>query len=319
MNSLKKQLSLPILLIAFNRPKTLERQFQNLDRLSSRKIVVHIDGATNSTRESQKSVLLLAEKWAYESNHDVDIKAKNFNLGLRNHFPAAACDFFSSHTAGIILEDDIDFGQTFIDLCEKTFNLVSFGHLWSICGHNPSGKLLEQNRVEIDLRLSRIHTIWGWATSSSNIERFLSYATKPREEMFKDIEVFSKEITRDIFLQRAISLTWRRKIARYLLPNSGGSWDNIWELAGWNSKLPSLIPSHSLSTEFAFANESGMHASKRAPHKFYSEASIHSVSKISKQKNRCDLAMMRMWGISREYSWAYALRIASQLRKSEDL
>ena len=314
MNKVKSREALPILLMAFNRTKTLERQLLNLDSLSPRKIVIHVDGATRSTQESQKSVLKLAECWAEKSEHNIEIKAKDTNLGLLKHFPIAASDFFSSHTFGIILEDDIDFGPSFIDMCEQAFNSKSLNDLWSICGHNPSGKFLKGNRVQVSLRLSHIHTIWGWATSSFNIERYLSYGSKTKDQIFKDIDAFSKEITRDIFLQRSIKLTWRRKIARYLHPNSGGSWDNLWELAGWKSKLPSLMPSHSLSTEFVHPNESGTHASTRAFHKFYSEVPINSISAVSKQSNYLDIQMMKMWGISRKYSWGYALRIASQLR-----
>lgn len=319
MDREKSQKTLPILLIAFNRPKTLQRQFQNLDLLTPRKIVVHVDGARGSKQKSQKEVLALSERWAGESNHEVDIKAKNSNLGLRKHFPVAANDFFGSHKFGIVLEDDIIFGQSFIDLCERVINSRNSENLWSICGHNPYGRIVDENKIEINLRLSHIHTIWGWATSSVNIERYLSYATKRKDEMFKDIDSFSSKITRDVLLQRAINLTWRRKITRYFLPNSGGSWDNLWELAGWNSKLPSLMPSHSLSTEFVFPTESGTHSSERTLQRIYGEASVESIERVSAQNNSLDIRMMRMWGISRKYSWGYALRIASQLRNLENL
>lgn len=308
---------IPIMLIAYNRPAALIRQLKSLDNLSPRRVVIYVDGPTDKTLKEQRDVLRIAENWGETCGHFVTIRAQKSNLGIYNHFPKVAEDFFTVNTLGVVLEDDIYFTQGFLQHCEAARHLLQMGELWSVCGHNPlTEKFINTENLFRTLQ-SHIHTIWGWASSSTSIDSYLQYITKSEREMHKDIEQFAKFITNDPLLRRGIESTWKRKLARSISKNVGGSWDTLWELAGWESKKPSLLPSTSLSVEVSVAGERGTHQSERVPQLITDSALFALDSRMLGHSKRLDLQIMRMWGITRKYSWAYAFRISSQLNESK--
>lgn len=304
---------LPILLIAYNRPAAIANQLKRLEGEPSRHVHVYIDGAKPESELQQDLVIKQAEKWADSTKHKPFIHVNNLNFGIRNHFPYAAQRFFSNFPKGIVLEDDITFSSDFFEYCEFFLSNHNSHTFWSICGYNPILNGKSGFRGEINSFLTAVHTIWGWATSSLSIEHYLSFKTMSQEKILEQIDSFSRNFTIDTRLQRSIELTWKRKFLRSVSTAGGGSWDNAWLLAGWHSKKLSVMPSVSLSEETTVENERGTHDGTRnykGSHDFQSLG--YSRSLAPKRRNR-DLKLMKVWGITRAYSWLYSRRIKKQL------
>ena len=305
--------NLPVLLMAYNRPLTITRQFERLEKEHPREIHVYIDGAKQNDVQTQSQVVQATSKWAENTRHRPYIHIGSRNLGIRDHFPFAAKRFFSQHLTGIILEDDIAFSPDFFSFCERSLQLSDNKNFWSVCGHNPTPKsstIIGNSNASF---LTNIHTIWGWATVSQSIEQFLKYRTYPVKRVFEDIEVACRGFTKDPFLQKAIELVWKRKYSRSVSKEGGGSWDNSWELAAWNSKFPSIMPIYSLSKEVIANSESGTHNTVRENYSADNFLKLQHSSKLYPLKKSRDISLMQIWGLKRSYAWAYSMRIRKQL------
>lgn len=310
---------LPILLIAFNRPSTLRLQLERVESLEARKVWLFIDGPTTTSSESQRKVVALAEDWANSSHHDFRVSVSSKNFGIHNHFPSIVSRFFAEHSKGIILEDDIAFSQTFIEFCDGVMHKSLATKLWSVCGHNPIAGNKANLHTPNELFYTNIHTIWGWATSAQSIEFYLSYLSAPERRIFSDLEAYIHRATKDPFLQTAIEVVWKKKLLRARREESIGSWDNLWEIAGWASGLPSLMPTSSLSGELNIENEPGHHSNLQNRNRFATglktTQALPGVSldddPLNYRKHR-DIKLMQIWGISRPYSWVYGKRLRRQ-------
>jgi hypothetical protein len=81
--------SLPVLLMAYNRPLTITRQFERLEKEHPREIHVYIDGAKQNDVQTQSQVVQATSKWAENTRHKPCIHIGSRNLGIRDHFPFA--------------------------------------------------------------------------------------------------------------------------------------------------------------------------------------------------------------------------------------
>jgi len=308
----------PIMLVAFNRPLALTRQLERIEVECSRVVEVFIDGPKSESDPSQLEVIRIASTWAKQTHHDVNIYVSQINFGIREHFPYIAERFFSKHNSGIILEDDIYFSSAFFDYCDNFLSLDTESKLWSICGHNPTSNILSTDSKINYTFLSNIHTIHGWATNANSVERFLEFRAKPASEILKSISSVSKKLTFDPMLRKSFELTWKRKFLRSISENGGGSWDNSWELAGWFNQAHSIMPSFSLTREDNSTNEGGTHSFTRSSTKQIMQFHLPIDYEFSSLERRRDIKMMKVWGITRKYSWAYWGRVRRQLLELEN-
>lgn len=311
----------PILVVGHRRPATTSLQLQRIEMLDSRKVHISIDGPRNESEAKQVSeVAKSCLKWKQESHHLVTLKIHKDNLGLYSHSSTAYESFFSQNDLGIILEDDIEFRKSFIDFIDGNQSILFSGDYWSIQGHNPlpdrdfADRSVEQ---QIEFSQSHVHTIWGWATSHSNIDLMLKvmHDSKKGKFILEGIDTFAERVTNDPFLRNAIQATWMRKMKRANTGSSIGGWDNWWEIAAWYSNKPSLIPNFSLSRETLEQDEGQSHAHPkfgRAWSEAISEKAEFLNSHYGRSNRRLDRQMLRVWGINRKYSWAKAPKLAKE-------
>ena len=317
----------PILVMAFNRPDTLEQQLSRIDLLEKRSVYLSIDGLpemyTGDRREAWQSCVSVARSWSGKTHHNPILRIQSSNLGLYDHFQSAFTEFFDRFPVGIVLEDDLVFVQEFIDFVDVHQNLLLDGHYWSIEGNNPlpGHDLVSAPRVvEITFRETYIHTISGWASSAKNVGLFLDICDVGMtwQEVTPIISNFSAAVTRDPALRLGIQATWLRKVKRARLKALEGSWDNNWELAGWHSGLPSLMPSFSLSRESSDQEEGQSH-----PHSIQGKpwnnlsipSSIHINEQIKPISRMKDVQLLNIWGIKRAYCWMFFLRLLRERTK----
>jgi hypothetical protein len=305
----------PILVIAYNRPKTLGRQLARIESLNRRNVVISIDGAKTNQEESHATIKT-AENWALQSKHDVNLLVQHKNFGIYLHLPSALNAFFAKFDFGTILEDDIEFIPTFFELMDSKLDQVYFEEFWSICGHNPSEVRNPSHFVDQTLNLypSIFHSIWGWSTTAQNAEHFSSNYQKliDFDEMEHILGKTARKLTRDPLLRNAFISTWKRKLSGWNSKRPQSSWDTRWVYEGWKSEKFSLIPSFSLSREDLNQSEGQTHPHSSKGEIWDSTLSSDLALNIKGRNNRLDISLLRTWGIGRRYSWLYAGRVARQ-------
>lgn len=303
----------PVLIIAFNRPKTLESLLLDVEKLPEREIWISIDGPRDKLDEEKvRATIDLAQSWLKKSKHSVRIFEQTINQGIYKHCMRALSQFFKEFNVGIILEDDIQFRPEFIGFVDQNqIELVS-GKFWSICGHNPGSDLSDlAEGCQVEFLPSHVHTIWGWASSRHSVLQFLEVAEERDSDTVNDsINAGAQLITKDPFVKLGIRRVWQSKMQRALNTQSGGGWDNFWVIAGWRSGLPSLMSTYSLSRENPLQNEGQSHPHKSVKknwplNRFQLEIGPTSVT----HRKLSDVALLDVWGITRIYCWLYFLRI----------
>ena len=114
----------PILVMAFNRPRTLSALLSRIEKLDKREVMISIDGPTIHGAKEQQLVLKSASAWKGSSKHEVDIVRRSSNLGIYDHLPIALQEFFDKQSYGLILEDDIEFVPGLIDFVDKNIYFI---------------------------------------------------------------------------------------------------------------------------------------------------------------------------------------------------
>ena len=155
----------PILVIAFNRPKIFELCLHEISKIKPKEIFIAIDGPRKNVESdlvnisSCKSLIKLID-W------DCDIKTyfSNENMGA-GLWPIMAINFaFENVYNLIIIEDDVLIKSNFYDLVNKS--LIDFSkdeRAFAICASNLSDiRNLGKNNP---LYKSKYFSGWGWATT----------------------------------------------------------------------------------------------------------------------------------------------------------
>ena len=310
MNS---QRSTPILIIGFNRPKTLESLVLEVEKLPEREIWISIDGPRDELDKKQiQETITCVASWSRNSKHSIRIFEQVLNLGIYKHCVHALSLFFTEFSVGIILEDDIQFRPEFISYVDQNRHELESGKYWSFCGHNPV-KDLSKIAESHSIKFSRtyVHTIWGWASNRESVSQFLQLVNHGNSnEMNDSIAAGARMVTRDPFVRIGVRKVWQSKLQRALRAESGGGWDNFWIIAGWRSGLPSLMPSYSLARENPLQLEGQSHAHEIAKEIWPSSSIRFGVEPlVVGSQNISDAVLLKVWGITRLYCWFYSIRI----------
>jgi hypothetical protein len=320
--SMDRSTNTPILLMAYNRPQTTQRQLSRIQELSPREIRVSIDGPRNPMDVKKcHDVLKVTETWASNSPHRVSIEVSQINLGLHTHFMRAFSRFFADHEFGIVLEDDIEFRNSFVDFVDKLNVSNEYRKYWSIQGHNPLPTASSSFKLGKEIRFERtnFHSVWGWASHSESIERMLKFISDSSNSkvLTTSIGHGASLFTADPFLQLAIRNVWLKKLLRAQSLTDGG-WDNWWVASAWLCQKESLMPTASVTRESLSQHEgqSHLHTQSGVP---WSESQLEEIpfeKEFRKHPGSKEIELLQTWGIRRTYSWAYAPRIITQYAKS---
>jgi hypothetical protein len=152
----------PVLIIGFVRKEGLERTLLSLVQAGSTDIYLAIDGPKDDDQALvQIEMVSNIQKIAFDSGVELRVWRRKQNLGLAVSVITAIDWFFSEVEEGIILEDDLKFGETFIDFAEAGLERFrSDLDVWMI-----SGNRFDSIEITSDTNAwSTYPLIWGWAT-----------------------------------------------------------------------------------------------------------------------------------------------------------
>ena len=140
--------SIPILLIAFNRPQNTRRVIEALRQIRPKTVFVAADGPRQGNLSDSalcaevRSLVSETIDWPCE----IKTSYNQVNLGCRKGVVKALDWFFGEVEEGVILEDDVVPTQDFFTYCEELLNRYRFDQrVGSISGNSflPNDKSLK--------------------------------------------------------------------------------------------------------------------------------------------------------------------------------
>ena len=241
--------NLPVLIIGFNRPDYFEDRIKQCLKLKLR-IYLFVDKASTETNSKpNKEVIEIVEKYR---DFVSAINISKLPMGPRNSVISSIRWFFGSENKGIILEDDIEICDEFVNFARKC--LQEYESDSSISSISAS-RFQHPNDVEFKLQKSIFNSSWGWATWKNRWEEFeQSSANFPALILFKKgskLNVISRFYWQLIFLD-----TYYQRIV---------TWDYIWLWHNFYYSKFSVVPSRNLAINHGFGTNATHTTFERLP------------------------------------------------------
>ncbi len=158
----------PILVTGFNRPDLLRLVLEKIRKANCTTVFIALDGPRPDIEGDFAKVAECREiALVFNLENPDRNRLLDSNLGCGLAMSSAIDWFFSNVDAGIIIEDDIDFGESFLQtmdyLLSELKNDVKVG---SVTGLNPISGNLPTKALSSDYSfiMHRFFSSWGWAT-----------------------------------------------------------------------------------------------------------------------------------------------------------
>ncbi len=262
-------LSVPVLFIVFNRPRTTAKVFDEIKNARPKKLYISCDAPRAGNREDYKNVqevLKIVSHISWESDVKVNLNEKN--LGINNAVISSLNWFFSHETNGIILEDDCLPNKDFFYFCQNLLSRYEFNErIWQITGNNfQYGKTIGKDSYYF----SKYNHIWGWATWKRAWENF-------DEKITFWPELKSSSRWRNLFYDQTERKYWET-ILDSVYNREFMSWDYAWTASVWNKNALTATPNVNLVSNIGFGSDATNTKSKRSKDSRLSTSSIFELS-----------------------------------------
>ncbi|MFT4803571.1 MAG: hypothetical protein ACI9YE_000766 [Psychroserpens sp.] len=183
----------PVLLLTFNRPRSVKKLMEKLISVNVKHIYVSIDGPRNNKDKDKINEIISIVEY-FRRNASIKINAFEKNLGCGVAVPKGISWFFENVEEGIILEDDCFPDETFFPFCSTLLNHYRENEqVMHICGSSFNFAKIETKE---SFFYSRYANIWGWATWRRDWEKFddklsnFSYSTIAKSSVNKYVKYF---------------------------------------------------------------------------------------------------------------------------------
>lgn len=260
MISSSETFNVPVLFIAFNRPRETKLVLDAIGRVKPAKLYIAADGPRKDRPQDVincdevRRICKTAINWPCE----VNLRFRNDNLGCGGG-PRDAYDwFFSNEESGIILEDDCVPSKSFFSFCEEMLNLYrNDDKVFSINGNNFGYEASDPS----SFFFGRFMNPCGWATWRKSYKlvdydlsqwekiRFKKYFLHRRLNRWFDFDLGWIKYWEEIFDNTREKVKNGSKI-QY--------WDYQWIYSQLLEGRYSIIPPKNLITNIGY-NENGTH------------------------------------------------------------
>ena len=246
-------MSIPALVIAFNRPEKFRECLQSLSCAGIRRVFVHFDGPRDfnrldKVRVSQCISILEEFTYLFES---VEKRTSSNNLGCGVAVSTALDWFFSQNEHGLVIEDDIRISGQFVEFCDYMLNEHRDNKdVWHINGWVPFNA---RECTNLPFR-TRYLIPWGWATWAN---RWINHST---QIYFGPLEKASELATnRNMQNPKNFDSYWNSIFQDQFKLNS--TWDYQWQYTIWKNGGMCISPPHRLTSNHGF-DEDSTHTTK---------------------------------------------------------
>lgn len=182
----KAKIDVAVLILFFNRPKLLEKVFEQVKMARPSKLYLFQDGARDGRPDDVENIGKCREivadiDWECEVHRDYQEK----NNGCDPSEYLAQKWMFETEEMGIILEDDDVPSQSFFPFCKELLEKYKNDQrINMICGMNNTGI---SEHCPYDYLFSTSGSIWGWATWKRVIDEWTDHIGFVDDEYAKNI------------------------------------------------------------------------------------------------------------------------------------
>lgn len=252
----------PVLVIGFNRPDKIVNLLERLYDLGVKNLFVSLDGPRNSVESVICEETLMQVK-AFQSQFNLSVVWRDYNLGCNLGVVSALDWFFRQHGCGIVLEDDCYPEDSMLLVLEEKLALIGSDQsdIGMITAHNPFTSWTSDVS-------SRYALIQGWATTA---EVWFEVRSDYFRITFPQLSA-RKRLGRSL----AESIFWWANSNRARL---GGvdTWDGIFADRMWRLGYRTYVPERNLILNFGF--------DERATH---TKNPTHSIHIYVEEKDKID-------------------------------
>ena len=234
---------LPILIIGYNRPELIKAALDKYQTFPVSKIYIAIDGPRDDNDKIDVYRCRHLVNQCATGNSIIERLFVDQNYGCRR-FPEKAITWFFSHEKiGIVLEDDIQLSQAFFSFANA-------------CLKNPRISIAasctypeyEPNIKRFDCIVTRIPSIWGWATTSTTWIDYMNV----QSSLPKRLPIMVYEMAPRIGLAKALLFgLCLRMIHRGELD----AWDYIFAYHLIRNNMLTAFPTERLSCNVGFGED----------------------------------------------------------------
>lgn len=166
----------PILVTGFNRPDLLRHVLEKIKKANCTTVFIALDGPRSDIESDFAKVAECREialDFNFENPDRNRLLESNHGCGLAM---SSAIDwFFSNVDAGIIIEDDIDFSESFLQTMDYLLSeLKDDVKIGSVTGLNPISSYLpiKAHNSDYSFIMHRFFSSWGWATWKDRWQKY---------------------------------------------------------------------------------------------------------------------------------------------------
>jgi hypothetical protein len=193
---------MPVLLLFFNRKKSLIDIFSALKKYKPKKVYLASDGARNYIQGEAEKVSEIREYALNSIDWECEVKTlfREGNLGCKDAVHEAVQWFFSHEEKGIILEDDIVPSLNFFKFCEEALERFKEDkNISSIGGRNELGYF---DGGQGDVIFSSKFFCWGWASWSDRVlglDVGISSSLKVKKQLINSVGFYEKQLVKGMY------------------------------------------------------------------------------------------------------------------------
>lgn len=250
-----KNLSIPILLIIFNRLDTAKSVFEEIRMIKPLKLYIAGDGARENKSGEIEKVMEVREYILSNIDWECDVKTlfRKKNYGCGPNVKLSIDWFFKYETMGIILEDDTIPTKSFFYYCKDLlFKYENDDRVGMISGVNHIGS----ETFNSSYTFSKYKSCWGWATwkrSWLNMDFEMSWLkTENRNDIIKNMGYSKKS---EPHWKNTLTLIENKKVSAW-------DWQWYFSLAAQNQLC--IFPKTNLISNIGFG-EDATHTFGEAP------------------------------------------------------
>ncbi len=243
MNSFDHPVTVPVVLILFNRAEPTAKVFAAIREARPLNLIVIADGPRTNRKGEDEAC---SEARAITENVDWPCRVirhyADQNLGCRNRVASGLNLVFAEFDRAIILEDDCVPESSFFRFCDELLERYNNDErVRAISGDNF---LFGNQRIEHSYYFSRYPHVWGWATWRRAWQHY-------DVEMNDWPQARAQNWLQQIFTDRAAVNFWQNAF-QSVYDRQIDTWDYQWTYACWRQGGLTALPQSNLISNIGF-------------------------------------------------------------------
>ncbi len=257
---------IPVLLIGFNRPEFLKKRVQELLREKARTLIISVDGCPQLRDEMKRALNEISEICL--NRCQVSITLYEENLGLSKHLTNAISKELEKFPEVIVLEDDIEISESFLENMNRGRELLDDMGINGIVSAFSPVRRNRYLRFKNKWRTTPYFNCWGWLCTR---EAWQDYELDISE---KDLNNELKSSSTWNHLSKWQQFLWLSRFIK-IQRSPYHTWDIQFQYMCFKKEMMNLSPMFTLTNNEGFDDARSVHTKGKKP-KWMSNQAVDS-------------------------------------------